>query len=246
MKILSWNIQHGGGTRASAIVDAIACHAPDIVVLTEYRTKPGAPIRRALHRMGWCHCEATAPHGNDNGVCVLARTPLLRAPSPALPPEHAIRWVEVQLPEHDLGIMAVHIVTAAPGPGERRGEAKARFWEAVLAVAEQRSREPLLLIGDFNTGLPYQDEGGNTFHCVEHFERLRALGWIDAWRHHHGDAIEYTWHSRGRSGRPGNGFRVDHAFVTPILLPRVRACGYSRREREAGTSDHSMMIVEVE
>jgi len=45
---------------------------------------------------------------------------------------------------------------------------------------------------------------------------------------------------------PSNGFRVDHAFATPSLVPRVNGCWYSHAERESGTSDHSMLIVEID
>jgi len=44
----------------------------------------------------------------------------------------------------------------------------------------------------------------------------------------------------------GNGFRLDHAFATPSLLPRVPGCRYSHREREAGISDHSIVVVEID
>ena len=47
-------------------------------------------------------------------------------------------------------------------------------------------------------------------------------------------------------GANGNGFRLDHAFVTPALLPSVGRCWYSHGEREAGISDHSILMVEAE
>ena len=44
--------------------------------------------------------------------------------------------------------------------------------------------------------------------------------------------------------RDARGYRIDHAFVSPVLLPRLRACRYSHEERLAGASDHSMLVVE--
>ena len=49
-----------------------------------------------------------------------------------------------------------------------------------------------------------------------------------------------------KSTRRGNGFRLDHAFATPSLRSRITSCRYSHAERDAGISDHSIMIVEVE
>lgn len=55
---------------------------------------------------------------------------------------------------------------------------------------------------------------------------------------------EWTWYSKRKGGARGNGFRLDHAFATPSLAPRI-SCRYSHVEREAGISDHSIMIVEI-
>ena len=112
----------------------------------------------------------------------------------------------------------------------------------MLNAAESRLHEPFLLLGDWNTGAHHMDEKGKTFVCTEHFARLSELGWIDLWQAHNRDT-EYTWYSR-RAGANYNGFRLDHAFATPVLKQRVTACRYSHAEREAGISDHSMMVVE--
>lgn len=179
MKLLSWNIQHGGGTRDVRIVSAIADHNPDIIALTEFRSRPGMALTQAFGANGWPHIVSSSPAGIDNGICVLSRTPLrCGRPSPA-PPENAVRWLDVDLPELGFGFGVIHILTAVPGAKEPEGAAKTRFWNALLAAAEARIAEPLLFIGDFNTGIPLADEAGTTFVCAEHFARLPALGWVD-------------------------------------------------------------------
>src|SRR5216683_2905211 len=50
LKILSWNIQQGGGKRIPDILAAIRKHQPDGIVLTEYRTRPGLAICLALRK----------------------------------------------------------------------------------------------------------------------------------------------------------------------------------------------------
>jgi exonuclease III len=246
MKLLSWNIQHGGGTRDVRIVSAIADHNPDIIALTEFRAKPGMALCQAFAANGWPYIASSGPAGIDNGICVLSRTPLRCDRPSTAPPENAVRWLDVDLPEMGFGFGVVHILTALPGAKEPEGAAKTRFWDALLAAAEARLSEPLLFLGDFNTGTPLVDEAGATFVCAEHFARLSALGWIDVWRHFHGDATEYTWYSLPKGGAPASGFRLDHAFATPSLLPRVTACRYSHTEREHKVSDHSPMILEFQ
>jgi exodeoxyribonuclease III len=245
MKILSWNIQHGGGTRDVRIVSAIADHNPDIIALTEFRARPGMALCQAFAANGWPHIASSSPAGTDNGICVLSRTPLrCERPSPA-PPENAVRWLDVDLPEQGFGFTVVHILTSMPGAKDPEGTAKTRYWEAMLSAAEARIAEPLLFVGDFNTGRHGVDEAGATFVCAEHFAQLSALGWIDVWRRFHGSATEYTWYSLPKAGAPPTGSRLDHAFAPPSLLPRITACRYSHSEREQKVSDHSVLILEV-
>src|ERR1039458_965732 len=99
------------------------------------------------------------------------------ATAPA-PPENAVRWLDVDLPEQGFGFTVIHILTANPGAKEPEGAAKTRFWDALLAAAEARIAEPLLFLGDFNTGLPLVDEAGSTFVCAAHLSRPPAPGRI--------------------------------------------------------------------
>jgi hypothetical protein len=83
MKLLSWNILQGGGTRASRLRAAITAHDPDVILVSEFRTKPGAALCGAIQAKGWPYVESTDPLGSENGLCILSRTPL-RVPELAL------------------------------------------------------------------------------------------------------------------------------------------------------------------
>jgi hypothetical protein len=61
VRLLSWNIEHGGGARATRIVDAIVAHNPNVIALSEFRAKPGAGICAALATQGWWYVESTNP-----------------------------------------------------------------------------------------------------------------------------------------------------------------------------------------
>jgi exonuclease III len=145
--------------------------------------------------------------------------------------------MEVSVPAFGLGLVGLYVI-----PHHRKAPAlKPRYWGALLAAAEQRRARPFLLVGDFNTGAHYQDEDGATFRCADQFKRLTQSGsrWFDAWRHFAGERREYTWYSRK------GGFRLDHAFVSEPLVPRLAACWYSHDEREQKVSDHSILLVEL-
>ena len=98
---------------------------------------------------------------------------------------------------------------------------------------------PTIVIGDFNTGLHHVDEAGATFHCASEFGRLAQAGWVDAWRLVHGDVREFSWYSTA-----GNGFRIDHAFVTPDLASQVVGAAYDHSTRK-GLTDHSGLTIDL-
>ena len=246
MKILTWNIQHGGGTRLPRIVEEVSAYDADVIALTEFRDGPGTTLRAALLERGWPYIETTNPTGNVNGIAAFSRTPIRRTrPCPA-PPEGFDRWLDIDFPEYGFGVGVLHIMAAGSSKKHPTNVAKSRFWDAVLTTAEARLDEPFLLVGDWNTGAHRLDETGKTFVCAEHFAKLSSLGWTDLWRHHNSGATEWTWYSRLKGGVRGNGFRLDHAFATPSLRSRITSCRYSHAERDAGISDHSIMIVELE
>jgi exonuclease III len=243
VRLLVWNIQNCGGARLHRIVEEITAYDPDVVALTEFRTGPGVPPCAALKERGLPYVETTNPTGNRDGIAVFSRAPIRLKPCPA-PTESQFRWLDIDLPEYGFGIGVLHIMAAGSSAKSPCSVAKTRFWNAVLHAAEARLPEPFLFVGDWNTGAHRVDEAGKTFVCAEHFARLSALGWTDLWRHCNPGVTEFTWYSV-RGGVRQNVFRADHAFATPSLMPRIASCRYSHKERDAGVTAHSMVIVEV-
>ena len=61
MRIVSWNIRAGGGSRTWAIADQLARWSPDVVALSEFRaTPPSVDLSRVLARRGLIHQLCTA------------------------------------------------------------------------------------------------------------------------------------------------------------------------------------------
>jgi exodeoxyribonuclease III len=245
MRLLCWNIQHGGGARRARIVEEITAYDPDAIALTAFRAKPGEALRTDLRERGWEYCETSEPAENRNGIAVFSRCAMRRLPSCPAPAGESARWLDVDFPAFGFAMGVLQIMAGGSSRKSPATLAKVRFWDAVLAAAEARLREPFLFAGDWNTGVHRLDESGNSFLCDGHFAKLSAMGWTDLWRHHHPGATEFTWYWTVRGVR-GNGFRVDHAFASPSLLARVRECRYSHAERDAGISDHSLVIMEIE
>jgi exodeoxyribonuclease-3 len=100
---------------------------------------------------------------------------------------------------------------------------------------------PALAVGDFNTCRPYLDEAGAIDATAHYVDKIEAIGFCDLWRRRYPASREYSWYSTR-----GNGFRIDHAFLSPELAARAGSVRYSHEERLAGLSDHSPLILELD
>ncbi len=238
MRIVSWNVrQGGGGPRAGPMAAALAALEPDVVALSEYRPAASAPLLAALVAGGLEHVAATEPRRSANGVAVLARRPFHLHRTPAWLTElQRERWLELDPAGAGFTLATVYV------PPIRSGFDKPAFWQALLTAAEQSIHEEFVIVGDLNTGLHRIDERGATFGCEDAFRELLAQGWVDAFRALHGDVREYS-HGARSEGR----HRVDHAFLSPSLAPRLQACFYEHGPRVVDRlSDHSPLVLDLD
>jgi hypothetical protein len=118
------------------------------------------------------------------------------------------------------------------------GQAKSPFFERCAETALNETQQPLLVIGDFNTGRNDLDvEGSGTrVDCVDQFIGLsERAGLADLWRFRNGERREWTW----RSAK--NGFRIDHAFGNEAFINRFPnyRCEIDHEPRLVGLTDHS-------
>lgn len=239
MRLVSWNILAGGGTRCGAIVARLQRYEADIIVLQETLPTRAADLCHVLGGAGYAHC-FSAPRGpRERGLCLLSRLPLRRVAEP--PPPHAgiypRGWLELEL------VGCGYRVAAVYGPAE--GPSLPAFWDAAAAWLACRASRPFIMLGDFNAGASGVDAEAYRFKAGRGFAALAESGLVDLWRREHGDRREHTWFSRLAGGGAGRGFRIDHAFASPTLVDHVTSCRYDHQVREQGWSDHSLLIVEL-
>lgn len=85
MRLVSWNILAGGGSRCGAIVTRLERCDAHIIVLQETMTTRASDLCHALGRAGYAH-RFSAPRGpRERGLCVLSRLPLRRTAGPTRP-----------------------------------------------------------------------------------------------------------------------------------------------------------------
>lgn len=230
VKLLTLNICHGGGRRDERIIELLRVEQPDVAVLTEYRTNAtGTRLIKALATLGLQYVAGGGAAPNTNSIVLVARTPVAtRDVRIALSPLHAHRLV--------LADVSGALVCGAYFP---LNKAKEAFWrDEFLPFVRSLEHQPCVLIGDFNTGQHLVDEVGRTFFGAQYIDELRGLGWTDAWRSQHPDGREYSWFSKA-----GNGFRVDHCWLSRSMESRLIEARYVHSTRVDGTSDHSALVV---
>jgi exodeoxyribonuclease-3 len=231
MRLLAWNIRQGGGSRIARIAGALTKHQADILVLSEYRGGDSSTrLLRALSALGYAYTTALAPPPNRSGVLITSRFPFRdhRAVGSLLVEPY--RMLSVEFPAFRLaGIYMPNLLAKVP------------YWEALITALSAASDALALAIGDFNTCRPYLDEAGAIDKTAHYMDRIAELGFCDLWRQRNPTLREYSWYST-----KGNGFRIDHAFLSHGLAERAGSIRYSHEERLAGLSDHSPLILDLE
>ncbi|MFN6792716.1 endonuclease/exonuclease/phosphatase family protein [Bacillus sp. TD11] len=147
---------------------------------------------------------------NQNSLLFASRYPFEVVPSFYRKDRNSERWLEIRIAQYDLHIVGVHI------PANNNDvQEKLEFWQEVNAFAKEHCNSRVVIMGDYNTGLA-EDTQGTPFIGPQYMQELVNLGWIDAWRYTHGSFSGYSWYST-----KGNGFRIDHAFISPVLKGNI-------------------------
>ena len=236
MRILSWNILHGGGTRFEDIVDVLKRYDADVVTLQEYRHSKNHPhFQSALADMGYHSIIAPAtPSARENSVLLASRFEMTGDGFPlgSAAPYRAIQARISVENEGSINVVCVHF------PHKK---AQVPLFTALLELPDNWLTEKSILLGDFNCGIPFIDSETKSFYATHLFQQLLSDGWIDSWRSRHNNLREFTWYSTQRS----NGFRYDHALLSKALDQSVAEIGYNHDVRIRKISDHSLMVLDL-
>ena len=243
VRILSYNIRHGGTGRESALADVIRSADPDVVVLQE-ATKPNV-IERLAETTGLTHWGSKA--GESLGY--LSRQPI----------DH-VEWRKPRVSRHAFlqivpagatwRIVGVHLSAVHAAWTEQRRRYELR---ALLLAIQQHQHGPHVLVGDFNTLAP-----GELLDFSKLPARLRALVWlsggrvrwrtiqgvldagyIDAFRALQPDLVGYTF----PTWEPH--VRLDYLFVPRPCVGRVTRCQVFSASHVREASDHFPLLAEL-
>jgi exodeoxyribonuclease-3 len=242
IRLVSYNIRHGGIGREDALASVIGACAPDILILQEAIHLPSVErLARALSMTQW----ASRP---GVSVAFMSRVPI-----------EAARWrrprwsrhafLEIALPS-GASIFGVHLSAVHSNWTERR-----RSIELRSLLAHVKGRDPgfHVLTGDFNTLAP-----GERLDLARLPWRLRAVTWltgrrirwhtitrlveagyVDAFRQLQPDAPGYTFPTWDAH------VRLDYAFVPNEFRDRVTRCEVVAHADARAASDHFPLLTEI-
>ncbi len=247
-RIVSWNIRAGGGKRAQGILAQLLKWKPEIIGLSEFRGTPASQwlaAELALAGYGYQLSSVNPKAPAKNALLLASKLELEPLTLPRMPKVRE-RWLlaNVAMPQPVmLGLMHAPNYTAP--------KLKYPFLNAVLRLAARKDAGPGLIMGDTNCGKRDIDEENpsTTVFRREHdwMFGMERRGWLDAYRHKHGNRRSYTWYSHRN-----NGFRLDQAFCSPHFEPAIQSVRHawgqdgSQPGRRDALSDHAALIVDIE
>ncbi|XVJ58107.1 MAG: endonuclease/exonuclease/phosphatase family protein [Tepidisphaera sp.] len=256
MRVLAWNILHGGGaSRLPEIALDVVEAKPDVVVLSEFRPGRGGQLRAVLadQGLGYQVCSGTDP--GRNAILLASRWPV-EPPAGAFGAEMTARLgdklrprlaaVRVEHPAGTVEVLGVHI------PDDSNPSGKAHVWQAVLDYAKPRAGGRTVIAGDTNSGRHGTDDPSRRLGCVTALGKLATMGYVDAWRARNPESRERTWSGPawrvGAVGAVGGGVfletaRIDGIYVSGPLAASVSEAELRHAPRLGGHSDHSMVLV---
>lgn len=236
LRLLSWNILHGGGKRTRAILEAIDAESPDIVTLQEFRNGASrAEMVNGLSAMGLEHQFIPETSSNrDNTVIIASKFPFEASLFPPnISGDQGANAIQATFETPiEFTLFAVHL------PHKKK---QLPYFEALLDLPKAYRDQSSVIIGDFNCGIPFEDSETKSFYATHLFQQLLRDGWVDAWRSRNLKKKEFTW----ISSKQQNGFRYDHALISSDFDQNISNIRYQHEVRLVGVSDHSMLLVDV-
>ena len=254
MHLYSWNVNGFRSLCAQGNWDWFVRVRPDVLGLQEVKAEidqiPEDCRQPEGYHSAWF---SAAKKKGYSGVATFSRVQPLAVtfdlPDPAFQGEG--RVIHLELPDFHY----FNIYFPNGQKDEHRLAYKLGFYDAFLAHAQElRKHKPIVVCGDFNTAhkpidlaRPKQNEDTSGFLPIERawMDRFVASGYVDTFRHVHGDLPEmYSWWSFRSGARERNvGWRIDYFFVSEELAPRIKNAWI---DMDVKGSDHCPVGLELD
>lgn len=243
--------------RLPRVLEWIEANEPDVLAIQETKVEDDKFPRAEFEEMGY----EIALNGQKawNGVATLSRLPI----------ENVRRGFGDDLMPEDARILSATIagveivntyVPNGSAVGSEKWTYKLRWLDRFASLLRERyaPESPLLWLGDVNvapTPADVYDSSrfyGGVGHHPDEFSRLeRIVGWglIDAFRHLHPDAREYSFFdfTVPRAADRNLGWRIDHIYLSGALLPSLERAWIDLDARGGERpSDHTYVVCDLD
>jgi len=232
MKLVSWNVN---GIRAVANKNAFAWvdeFKPDILCLQEIKAESHQIPEPLFSHTFVCQHVNSASKKGYSGTMSFSTLPFEKTDTAW----HIDHTHEGRILEHHFGDVALFNVYFPNGQqSEERLVHKMKFYSDFLAHTEalRAQGKGIIICGDVNTAHreidlknPKANEDTSGFLPIERawIDKLLDKGYIDTFRHIHGDVKDaYSWWSYRFGARERNvGWRIDYFFISKELEPRLK------------------------
>lgn len=254
MKLATWNV-NSIRARQERLLAWLDEHKPDLVCLQETKVTDDLFPHDALREHGY----HAAIHGQKtyNGVAILSREPLtdIQCGFDDGEPEPEARLIAAS--RGDKRIISVYVPNGK-AVGTDKYQYKLGWMKRLRAYLDRcyRPDQAVALCGDFNVAPEDRDiydpalwTGGILCSQPERdaLQQMVDWGFVDAFRHHHGESGLYTWWDYRQLAFPRNrGLRIDMIYLSRPMLESCTAATVDRQARKGKQpSDHAPVIVEI-
>ncbi|QXG82474.1 exodeoxyribonuclease III [Rhodospirillum rubrum] len=261
MAIATWNI-NSLRLRLDQVARLVESRAIDVLCLQEIKARPDHVPTAALAEMGLVH-QALHTMPGYNGVGIFSRLPLEDSTPFDWCDRVDCRHLRTRVAGFTLHCLYIPAGGDIPDPEENpRFRHKLAFFDALTDWFDRTLDPdmPAMVVGDFNVApletdvWDHRKMRGVVSHTPVEVAKLGALQasgpWIDAMRRFVPPEEKlFTWWSyRAKDWRLTNrGRRLDHIWVTPALVDRLRGLEVMDDTRDwTPPSDHVPVIVHID
>ncbi len=253
LKLATWNV-NSLTVRLPQLLDWLAAHQPDVMVLQETKMTDDKFPQAELAAAGW-H-SVWFGQKTYNGVALLSRseaTAVVRNIPGLDDPQARVIAASVA----GLRVIGAYFPNGQ-APDSDKFAYKMGWLRALHAwLQDELVQHPqLVLMGDYNIAPDDRDVFdpvalAGTIHCTDeeraHFRALLDLGLVDAFRLFDQPPRLWSWWDyRNLAFRKNQGLRIDHILVSSALQALVTACSVDKPQRKhERPSDHAPVLVEL-
>lgn len=274
MKLISWNIDSLNAALTSdspraalsrAVLDTLVAEDADIIAIQETKLSDKGPTKKHLeilesyfpnHLNTWRSSVEPARKGYAGTMFLYKKdlNPVITYPEIDAPTTMDQEGRIITL-EFD-NFFVTQVYTPNAGDGLKR-LADRQLWDAKYAdyLAQLDQEKPVLATGDYNVAHKEIDlanpasnrqSPGFTDEEREGFTNLLTKGFVDTFRHLHGDVTgAYTWWAqRSRTSKINNtGWRIDYWLTSQRIIDKVtKSDMISSGDRQ----DHTPIVMEID